>query len=239
MLKFAIVSKDPKSTRKISDAATRLGFTRSAKPEFIISLGGDGTFLRAERKYPGIPKLLIRDSNVCQKCDNLEYDQVFMCIAGEEYRISKHMKIEAVFRKKAYTATNDFAIRNRNPTRAIRFSVGVGQDVYPLIGDGVVISSPFGSTGYFYSIARKSFKSGMGIAFNNVTTGLKSRVVNNSQEIVVELLRHDADFTVDNDPRIMTIKEGETVVFKPSKHYAQLIHLKPKKWKLPFRRHRR
>ena len=41
-------------------------------PEMVICYGGDGTLLFGEREYPGIPKILVRNSKVC-----------FLCVGGE------------------------------------------------------------------------------------------------------------------------------------------------------------
>jgi len=240
MLKFHIVAKNKKNANAIKDTAVRLGMQPAKKSEFIISVGGDGTFLKAERDYPSIPKLLIRDSNVCQKCNNLEYDQVFMAVVGEEYSIVKHTKLEIYLNKKFYYAVNDFAIRNTLPTHAIRFVVSVDESEYPgMIGDGVVVATPFGSTGYFYSITRKTFKKGIGLAFNNITVPVKHRILKKESVIKIRLVRHDAHLSADNDPKVLTFKEKDTVTIKASKKFAQIIHPRPKRFYLPFRKHRK
>jgi len=239
MLKFAIVAKNPKNAGPIKDTAVRLGFVQSSKPEFIISIGGDGTLLRAEHKYPGIPKLMIRDSNVCQKCQDLGYDDIFMCLADEEFKIKEYRKLEARVNGKKYYAMNDVSVRNKLPIHAIRFTVTIGDDVYPLIGDGAVVATPYGSTGYFYSITKKHFRKGMGLAFNNVTTKTKNRVFRRGAVVIIKLFRHDAEITIDNDLKILTLKEGQTVTIKKSDLTAKIVRVKPRKWHLPFRRHRR
>ncbi len=38
-------------------------------PDIVISYGGDGSLLGAERLYPGIPKCPIRDSRSAPKCE--------------------------------------------------------------------------------------------------------------------------------------------------------------------------
>jgi len=239
MLKFVVVARNPKNAGPIKKTAVRLGFVQSTKPEFIISIGGDGTLLRAEHKYPGIPKLMIQDSNVCQKCQDLEYDDIFMCLADEQYKIKEHRKLEARINGKKLYAMNDVSVRNKLPIHAIRFTVTVGDEVYPLIGDGAVISTPYGSTGYYYSITNKHFRKGIGLAFNNVTTKTKNRVLRKNAVVTVKLFRHDAEVTIDNDLNIQTLKEGQTITVKNSDRLAKIIRIKPRKWRLPFRRRRK
>ena len=41
-------------------------------PDFILCYGGDGTVLFSERKFPEVPKLVVKRSNICKKCDFFE-----------------------------------------------------------------------------------------------------------------------------------------------------------------------
>jgi NAD+ kinase len=43
------------------------------KPELVIAHGGDGALLDAERLYPGIPKLPIRDQETAPLCSDHSY----------------------------------------------------------------------------------------------------------------------------------------------------------------------
>ncbi|MBT3407256.1 hypothetical protein HN415_01090, partial [Candidatus Woesearchaeota archaeon] len=171
MKSYQIIGHNKKSVESLKKLLKRLGFKYEKKdPDMIISLGGDGTFLYSERKFPGIPKLLIKDSQVCSKCQNLKFDEIFMKILLKNYIILEHSKLVATFNKKKYLATNDFIIRNKTPTHAIRYQVTVDEkETLVIIGDGVVISTPFGSTGYYNSITRTNFNQGIGIAYNNTT----------------------------------------------------------------------
>jgi len=58
-----------KNSEKIKSLVEKFGFEIvTQNPDIIISFGGDGTLLSAEREYPGIKKLPIRDSQFCHKC---------------------------------------------------------------------------------------------------------------------------------------------------------------------------
>jgi len=225
MQKFAIIGRNKKNISKLKKTLLKLGFAYSAKPEFIISLGGDGTFLYSERIYPGVPKILIRDSNICNKCSNNEFDELFMKIMLGNITIIEYYKLEATLNRKKYFAINDFIIRNKTPIHAIRFEVSYDDKTMQLIGDGVVVASPFGSTGYYYSITKKKFDNGIGLAFNNVTTDIKHKILHENTIVKIKLIRHDAHFTVDNDKKIMTIKKGEIVSIKKSQKNAKIIRV--------------
>jgi len=58
-----------KNSQDIENLLKSLGFEMvKSNPDVIISFGGDGTLLSAEREYPGVPKLPIRNSQFCHKC---------------------------------------------------------------------------------------------------------------------------------------------------------------------------
>ncbi len=225
MESFNIVGKNRKSVDALEKTLLRLGFEfRKYKPDMIISLGGDGTYLYSERKYPGIPKLLVRDSDICTKCSNLEFDRLFMKIRLKNYVLMENIKLQAVFRRKRHIAANDVVIRNRHPIQAVRFEVSIdGKTMGLVIGDGIVVSTPFGSTGYHYSITKKKFSEGIGLAFNNPTKPVRNRLLDENSVVRIKLIRHDAYLVFDNDPGILTMKEGEKVTVRKSRMIARII----------------
>ena len=196
-------------------------------PDIVIALGGDGTLLYAERLFPGIPKLPIRNRSICHSCDWNSLSAVLGVIRAGRYRIVRHRKLEAVARTAegafSKTCLNDFVIRNIHQTEAIRFTVRTGKKSLKCIGDGIVVSTPFGSSGYFYSIARRTFANGMGIAFNNLTRPVQHRVAKN--QITFSLTRNRALLSADNDPDMIELDAGDTVRIRQSKAYAQLIKI--------------
>jgi len=225
MKTFNIIGWNRSSVEAMKATVKRLGLKyKKRNPDMIISLGGDGTFLSSERKFPKVPKLLIRDSDICQKCANLEFDEIFMKIILKNYVLMKYLKLEAIYKSKKYLATNDIVVRNQVPLYALRFEVTINNKKKPcMIGDGIVLSTVFGATGYHYSITKKKFTKGIGLAFNNLTENVAHKILPDNSVVKLKLIRHDADFCIDNDPKIMKMKEGETVTIKGSRKFAQII----------------
>jgi len=224
MNRFGIIGRNKRNSNKLRKTLEHLGFKYSRRAQFIISLGGDGTFLYSERKTPGIPKLLIRDNNICKKCDNHEFDELFTKIMLKNFVFMEFFKLEATFRRKKYIATNDFILRNKTPTHALRFLVEIdGKESKLYIGDGVVIATTFGSTGYYYSITKQKIVNGIGLAFNNVTGKVNQKVLHENSVIKIKILRHEAHFGIDNDPKIQVARENETITIKQSKKTAKIM----------------
>ena len=195
-------------------------------PEFVVSLGGDGTFLFCERLYPGIPKLLIRDSKVCEKCVGSSEETVLDFIRLNEYNIEEEQKLELEINGKKLLITNDVMIRNEKIYQALRINVYVdGEKKFDeVIGDGVVIASSFGSTAYFRSITRETFDKGMGVAFNNPVKEMKPLIIKEGI-VKIEIVRGDAQLAADNDSNIYSLKEGGTITVKLSDQRANLIKI--------------
>ncbi len=225
-MKIAVYGKTPESKAQLLKAIKKAGFTYDEKkPELVISYGGDGTFLWAERTYPGIPKALFRHSTICKKCHNLPIDHALALLNKRKYRIISHHKLQARIGTTALLATNDIVIRNALPTHALRFTVTVnGKRINrEFIGDGIVVATTFGSTAYFHSITRKTFTKGIGIAFNNTTVEQKPLFLPEKAVIKLTVTRGEGLLAADNEQRMVVITPGKSVTIQVSKKKTKLI----------------
>lgn len=227
MIKFkkvAIVARDPDNIIDLKKNLSDFEYDEK-NPDFIVCLGGDGTFLFAERLFPGIPKLHIKDSEICTKCSEGKIYELISKILRKEFSIEENMKLESTINDKTWLATNNFAIRNILPTQAIRFIVRVdGKQIDDtIIGDGILVSTPFGSTAYFQSVTRKTFDDGIGVAFNNTTKPHEHLFLDENSKVEFELLRGDACFVSDNDLENLKLIEGQVITMKKSKQTAKVI----------------
>ena len=199
----------------------------SKKPGVIISLGGDGTYLFNERKCQNIPKVLVRDNSICNLCSIYDLDNINLVLEklnNKEFEIIEQIKLEC----KSLLAVNDIVIRNKYQYEAIRFNLKINNKLIEdnLIGDGVIISTPFGSTGYFNSIAKRNIISGIGLALNNVNRKETHLTLKNNDTIKFKLLRSKALISADNNKKVINLNENDEVVIKQSKNKAKVILLK-------------
>lgn len=195
----------------------------NSEPDVVISYGGDGTLLTSERLYPGIPKLPIRDSLVCKKCPVHGEKVLLQELLDGKLTLKEYKKLETTILYKTLTALNDFVIRNVLPIHAIRFLV-TGKEKL-LIGDGLVLSTPFGSTGYFKSIVGESFDNGWGLSFNNITEKEPPIFLKDEDTVTFKLIRGNATLSFDNNPDIFKIDEGSELKFKLSDKKAKIYEL--------------
>ncbi len=230
MISAAVVAKTNQKRKQILEVLRKneVGYN-SSKPDFVVCLGGDGTYLEAERLYPSVPKLLLKDSLMCKKCPDVSLSQMVRLIIKKGHKLERHIKLEAFVLQRTrqrHIATNDVIIRSLDPTQALRFRVYINNKKLPqdlFIGDGIVVATPFGSTGYFHSITRTDFLKGIGVALNNcvneagpIITGVKSK-------IVFELIRGRAQFASDNSRTIYLLISGDKVEIRKHERVASII----------------
>src|SRR3989344_2029299 len=196
-----------------------------AEPEFVISYGGDGTLVKSEHLFPGVPKIVLKNSAVCKKCSALGNDEVLARVARREYKVEELLKLEARFGEKKLVALNDVIVHNADPRHAIRYELLVnGRSVAgEVIGDGIVVATPFGSTAYYRSITDSFFEVGIGVAFNNSTEPSDHLILKEESLIKVKIVRGPAMVYADNWEDSIEIGEGDEIVIQKAAETAKIV----------------
>ena len=224
-MKIAVVSRNPHKLEKHRETLRKYLQYFSDEPDVVVAVGGDGTFLAAERVYPGVPKLLIREESICNKCDWDDVDDGLQRVVRGQFSIVEFKKIVAHVKGEIKEAVNDIVIRNVHPTHAIRFFVWINQKKLPqeFIGDGIVIATAFGASGYFHSITRTCFTQGSGVAFNNTTVQHPPLTISASDKVTIEITRGFAHVAADNNPQLTVVGKGDKIHIQQSSSVARII----------------
>jgi len=159
-----LFSHEEKLALEISKVLKKYGFLLSLKnPDFIVSVGGDGTYLKSYDKNLCIPILPIQNLRSLSYISDIpfkEIDKAIKKLSEEEYYIEKWTMLDVLRNgKKVDSAINDVTIfqapfgRNYQYLyEAMRYEVNVDNKPLfgfkKLIGDGVIISTPIGSYAY-------------------------------------------------------------------------------------------
>lgn len=232
MKRIHIVGRDLEKIEGMKEILESQGFSYvEENPDLVISYGGDGMFLIAERMFPGVQKILMKDSAVGNECYDIDLEKVLKKYVQKDFEIEEIYKLKAVYRGRFETrelvGVNDIVVRNSLPTEAVRFKVFIdGKDIGEFIGDGVVISTPYGSGGYFASITRRKFDKGMGVAFSNVTKLYEPLILSESGRIEIEIVRGPAVLVADNNRDYINLENGDKIVVKQTEEVAKRVVLR-------------
>jgi NAD kinase len=225
-LQALVVERELKSAGFIMD---------KVKPQVVVSYGGDGTALFAEALYPGIPRLTLKHSSVCEKCAvtdarGRDLPKIFAKLREGRYKIVEETKVEGMVEGEkgmSLIGLNEINVAHALPTRAMRFDLWTDGKVAEkgVIADGAIVATPYGSSGYFKVITGRKFSKGIGIALNNASSGQKYRFLNDRSEVRIDVIRGPALLCADNNSTTFPLKEGDTVIVRKSKETARLIQI--------------
>jgi NAD+ kinase len=131
------------------------------RPDMMICVGGDGTFLRLLRyqNFPDVPVVGINTGHLgfFQEFMHDELDLCIKCISEGDYSLQSHRPLRVrVWQKNqsmiTYYGINDIVVR-KNASSIVHLKINIDRSfVEKFSGDGVLISSPAGSTAYNYSV---------------------------------------------------------------------------------------
>jgi len=214
---------------KVKSILAKEGFEVVDKdPDFVVCYGGDGTVLFGERNIPEVPKLILKTSRSCRIYDYNVKDlkEHLAKIKTGNYQIHSEMKVETTAKSERFIGLNEIQIHLKLPIYAVRFSLSVnGKEYNELIGDGVIVATPFGSTGYYKATGGKSFEKGIGISFNNLHNRKEaSFVVPEDSVVKLTVTRGPAWLLADNNEVFIELDEGDSVEIKKSKSVGNFFY---------------
>jgi len=206
--------------------------------DFLVSLGGDGTLLSLVRRSYGTgkPVLGINAGNLGFLADiRLEEAESFVdrLLAGD-YRIDDRMMIEGYVQrangsKEPFFALNDVVITSPKPSKMVQVNASIdGERFNSYRGDGLIISTPTGSTAYnlaaggpvIYPLT-KAFIITPVLAHS--LTNQRPLVVPADFSIGLDAEKYEAIAVVDGQDEY-TLGEGDMVYIMGAKVGARLIH---------------
>lgn len=196
-------------------------------PELIITHGGDGALLGAERDYPGIPKLPIRDYATAPTCPRHNLQNRLERFCNGEVKLSSLPKLCGMIKDTKLLAINDIFLYSAERSSALRCRINIDGELFSheVIGDSVGLSSVHGATSYYRSITRGLFRIGMGLVFSNSTEEIDHIVLPESSNIEIEVVRGPGILIADNDPSRPLVNIGERVILTMSDETAHIYAL--------------
>jgi len=196
-------------------------------PELVIAYGGDGTLLGAERDWPSVPKVPIRRSKTWVKCERHREDAILGRLENGDLARTHLLKLEGSAKGRTLVGLNDITVHHARVSTAVRYRVLIDGRPYSgeIIGDGLVIATPFGSRAYYRSITHSVLEVGIGLAFNNSTELVNHLVLSEETRVEIEITRGPALLVADNTPDPVDLERGEKAVVRRHLHPAVILGL--------------
>jgi NAD+ kinase len=124
--------------------------------DIALVLGGDGTMLRALTRYLGtdVPVLGVNFGHVgfLSSIPRAEFESGLVRVFGGDYRVVPLPTLEIRVDDGEWVAVNDLVVTSGVIGRMIRLEWAIGGETFGRLGcDGLVCSTPSGSTGYNFS----------------------------------------------------------------------------------------
>lgn len=135
---------------------------KSPELDMVVTLGGDGTVLRAARmmSQSGVPILALRVGRLgfLSEFEPAEWKERFGAVLSGEYWIETRMMLHAEVHRgdttlNSYEALNDVVVSRGALARMVRLSTYIDGDFMTIYAaDGVITATPTGSTAYALAV---------------------------------------------------------------------------------------
>jgi NAD+ kinase len=229
-MKVAIVSDHQEMAKHLLEEHGGFFELVEKDPEMVISFGGDGTFFRADFLFPHVPKVYLKYSHIGKLAIKKDNEAILGHIVRGEYTIAHKTRLDIVYNERVLTALGDALVHNKNPRTAIRTKVFIDDVLIQdedVIGDGLLVSTQLGSTGYYKSITRSYFESDdqIGLAFNNAIDQINHIVLRKNRVIKVFVTRGVAQVFADNQEECLEVDTGGVFEIRASRHLAQMVEI--------------
>ncbi len=211
--------------------------------DFIISMGGDGTFLKAANRVgkKGIPLIGVNIGRLGFLSDIMpsEIEHTVDALYDGNYKLQDHAVITAEINtpdgKVSSDALNDIAILKRDTASMITISVTIGDEyLVTYQADGLIVSTPTGSTAY-------SLSNGGPIMVPTTDTlcltpvaphslNIRPIVIDGNSVITLNVESRSHNFLVAVDGRSSTFSEGSKVTVRKADHTIKVVKLQDKRY---------
>ncbi|MAU30744.1 MAG: NAD kinase [Flavobacteriaceae bacterium] len=200
--------------------------------DFVISIGGDGTILRSADEIGelSIPIIGLNKGRLGFLANSTVeiIDSIIEKITNSDYQISDRTIIQVEFEGKIKNALNEISISRKNTTSLITIDTKLNdQYLNTYWADGLIISTPTGSTGYSLSCGGPII---MPDSKNLVLTpiaphNLNARplVISDNKQIEISINGRESEYFVSADSKIFSVNINSKVVISKASYCLKMI----------------
>ncbi len=207
----------------------------------LISLGGDGTLLRGARLIDGAPVPILGVNlgrlGFLTTCGTEDMDDALRMLASGEYFAEARMALQATAvdgsgaNRQSWRALNDFVVHKGGFARVVRVGISVnGESIGTYAADGVIVSTPTGSTAYSLSaggpVVVPTVESILLTPISAHALGVRPMIVPPGAEVAIDTSQSSEMLMVTVDGQVGTeLVPGEMLVVKRADNPVHIIRL--------------
>ena len=211
----------------------------SAQLDGLVTLGGDGTLLRGARFLDGrdIPILGVNLGRLgfLTSCQSGDFEAALRNLASGDYVAQPRMALSAKVidqagqPRKQWRALNDFVLHKGGFARVVRLNVFVDDEsIGTYAADGIVISTPTGSTAYSLSaggpVVVPTLESIVLTPISPHTLAIRSLVIPADAEVTVEANESPTELLVTVDGQVGTsFVKGEKLKIRKADSPVRIV----------------
>ena len=211
------------------------GLLAGEPADAVVVLGGDGLMMRAANMLPDMPLLGINFGKVgfLALVEQADWQAALEALLGGAYRIQDGATLEAVIVRGSEQIVQGWAINDvvvRGGTRMVDIEVYIdGHYVNTFPGDGMIASTPHGSTAYCMAAGGPILTAGVrGFAVLPISchSPIRMPFVVPEEALIELILANDRDATLILDGRETgALRLGDVVDVRRGKHLFRLVTL--------------
>lgn len=209
--------------------------------DIIMSLGGDGTLLQAARKAALCKKPILGINmgtlGFLTDTDLNHAERALLALKEKSYFIEKRMMLRGtVVRDKvespSFFAFNDIGVMKSLVSRIIHLKASINShEINSYSGDGLLVSSPTGSTAYSLSaggpIINPSLECLLLTPICPHSLNARSIVTSSNDAIEIEVMSQDRNITLTADGQAeTTLCAGDKILVSKADIYVELLRTK-------------
>jgi len=205
----------------------------------LITLGGDGTLLRGARLLASRPVPILGVNlgrlGFLTTCGGEDAEAALKLLATGDYVAEARMSLSAQAvdhtgsNRKQWLALNDFVLHKGGFARVVRLSLAInGESIGIYAADGVIISTPTGSTAYSLSaggpVVVPTLESIVITPISAHMLAVRPLVIAPDAEVVVETVQNPEELIVTVDGQVGThLASGEKLVVRRAPNPVRIV----------------
>ena len=206
---------------------------RKIKLDLVITLGGDGTTLRTFRNLQNeTPILTINvggNRGILSEITLDDFDKALESIIKNKIWLDKRTRVAASCNCEEFApALNEIYVNRKNLTKTAEVEIKFQNDTVKQKMDGVIISTPSGSTGHSFSIGGPLLHESLDVLIITPVAPVHRlpSIVVPDQKVEINC-SHDCNIVMDAQ-MIRSAGVGETITIKKFRKQAVFVRLRKK-----------